>query len=246
MHLEQITSRLHFARTKHANWTIYRGPDGLVLLDSGYLGQRAELEESLGRVGRSPGDVDAVLVTHAHADHLGGASWLADEYGVPVFGGEREVPHLRREFLEQVGPPDVLRNAFRPGVLAWAVEILPLLRGQPGLAVPSARAVPESGGRVDVPGRPAAVAVSGHTTGSTMFHFEEEGAVVVGDALVTGHRTSRRSGPQLLLPMFHADTETARRSLVHLAALDAEVLLPGHGPSWAGKPADAVARALVA
>ena len=84
MHLEQITSRLLFARTEHANWTIYRGPDGVVLLDSGYLWQRDELEESLRRVGRSPAVVDAVLVTHGHADHLGGASWLATEYGVPV------------------------------------------------------------------------------------------------------------------------------------------------------------------
>lgn len=244
MQLEQITSRLHFARTEHANWAIYRGPDGVVLFDSGYLGQRAELEESLRRVGVGPADIDAVLVTHAHADHLGGASWLASEHGVPVFGAEPEIPLLRRDRLEQVGPVDVLRNAFRPGVLPWAVEIFPLLQGQPKLAVPGARVAPLRNGRVDVPGTPTAIAVPGHTSGSTMFHFEDEGVVVVGDALVTGHRTSRASGPQMLLPMFHADVDTARRSLARLAALDADTLLPGHGPSWAGRPADAVTRAL--
>jgi glyoxylase-like metal-dependent hydrolase (beta-lactamase superfamily II) len=42
------------------------------------------------------------------------------------------------------------------------------------------------------------------------------------------------------------DTEQARRSLARLAALGADVLLPGHGEPWHGSPAEAVERALSA
>lgn len=245
MRIEQATSRLHFVTTEHVNWVIYDGEDGILLIDSGYLGQWDLLRESLRQLGRDPADVAAVLITHAHADHIGGASRLASEHGTPVYARAEEVPHLHRERLEQVGPVDVLRNALRPGVLPWALAILPLVEGQPKLAIPSARRVPRlADGTIDLPGRPAAIAASGHTSGNTMFHFPDEGAVVVGDALVTGHRTSRRKGPQLLLPMFHADERQARASLRSLEPIDAELLLPGHGPSWRGAPADAVARAM--
>ena len=244
MHVDHVTPHLHFVTTEHVNWVIYAGPDGLVLIDSGYVGQRALLEESLAQVGASPGDVDAVLVTHGHADHLGGASWLAAEHGVPVYTSAVEVPHVRRERLEQVGPADVARNAFRPGVVAWAVAVLPLLDRRPALAVPEVRELPLRDGRIDVAGRPTAIVVPGHTTGHTVYAFPEEDALIVGDALVTGHRTSRRTGWQMLPTMFHHDRAEAGESLARVAELSAEILLPGHGPGWRGDPADAVARAL--
>ena len=193
MRIEQATSRLHFVTTEHVNWVIYDGEDGILLIDSGYLGQWDLLRESLRQLGKEPADVAAVLITHAHADHIGGASRLAAEQGTPVYARAEEVPHLRRERIEQVGPVDVLRNALRPGVLPWALAILPLIEGQPKLAVPSAQRVPRlADGAIDLPGRPEAIAASGHTSGNTMFHFPDEGAVVVGDASSPG--TGRPAG----------------------------------------------------
>src|SRR5690606_31598984 len=109
---------------------------------------------------------------------------------------------------------------------------------------PDVASVPLTAGAVDVPGAPIPLTVPGHTSGNTIFHFAAEGVVVVGDALVTGHRASRRRGPQLLPSMFHHDEATARESLRVLAEVDAEILLPGHGPSWSGSPARAVEQAL--
>ena len=96
----------------------------VTLVDTGYPGDRAALLASLAEIGSAPEAVRAVLITHAHNDHLGSAEHLRATYGTPVYLHEAEAPHARREFLHQVGVGTVLRNGWRPGVLPWAVHAL--------------------------------------------------------------------------------------------------------------------------
>jgi glyoxylase-like metal-dependent hydrolase (beta-lactamase superfamily II) len=74
------------------NPLLIRAPDALVLVDTGVgrfaAGEGAgRLRESLREEGVEPGDVDSVVLTHAHLDHLGG---LIDG-GDPVFTRARHV-----------------------------------------------------------------------------------------------------------------------------------------------------------
>ncbi|WP_448808923.1 MBL fold metallo-hydrolase [Agromyces bauzanensis] len=236
--VDRVSDRLHFVHTEHVNWVVYAGPDGITLVDSGYSGQRHLLMASLDAIGCRPHEVSAVLITHGHADHLGGAAWLAERFGTAVYASAAEVPNVQRTLVQQAGPADVLRNAWRPGVARWAVAIVPLLEGRPHPAVPTVRPLPERGGEADVPGRPQAIVVDGHTTGHTVFAFDDEGVLVVGDAFVTRHRTSPLTGPQLLPSVFHHDVGRARDALLRLRPSWARVVLPGHGEAWIG-PADA-------
>jgi glyoxylase-like metal-dependent hydrolase (beta-lactamase superfamily II) len=207
------------------NWYLLRDGRDLTLVDAGYLGDAGAVLASIAVLGHRPGDVRAVLLTHAHADHVGAATALA-VHGVPVWCAPEEVPHARREFLQQVTPGMLLPHLWRPSVLGWAVGAV-THGGLRSVAVP---ALPfPAPGPLDLPGAPVPVATPGHTVGHTAYLVPGAGAVLTGDTLVTGHPTVRRVGPQLLPEFFDHDRAGAVRALGALAALDADLLLPGHG-----------------
>lgn len=65
------------------NATLVEAADTCVLVDCGF--SRRETERRLARLGRSPQDLSALLVTHEHSDHIGGVALLARKYGLPVY-----------------------------------------------------------------------------------------------------------------------------------------------------------------
>ncbi|BFO17654.1 hypothetical protein SHKM778_40420 [Streptomyces sp. KM77-8] len=111
-HVAEGTYLVHGTNT---NWVILTEGDAVTLIDTGYPGDREGLLASLAEVGSAPEAVTAVLITHAHSDHLGSAEYLSSVYGIPVHTHKAEVPHARRDFLHQVTVGQVLRNGWRPG-----------------------------------------------------------------------------------------------------------------------------------
>lgn len=65
------------------NATLVSDDETMVLVDCGF-GLR-EAERRLARLGLHPRQLDALLVTHEHGDHLRGVGPLARRHGVPVY-----------------------------------------------------------------------------------------------------------------------------------------------------------------
>ncbi|MFI6348652.1 MBL fold metallo-hydrolase [Streptomyces sp. NPDC050560] len=237
----EVAAGVHLVYGRKVNWVVLTDGDDVTLVDTGYPGNHEEVIGSLAALGHRPEDVTAVLLTHAHIDHVGSAEYFGARHGVPVLLHELEVPHARLEFLEQLTPAGVLPNLWRPRVLPWLVGAV-RLGALHGGAVTSPQAYPVEG-ELDVPGRPVPVHTPGHTRGHSVFHLPRAGVVVSGDALVGGHATVGGVGPQLLLPMFDHDRPGALESLDIIGKLDADVVLPGHGPLHRGPVADAARRA---
>ncbi|MEQ6899802.1 MBL fold metallo-hydrolase [Nocardioides sp. YIM 152588] len=231
------------ARAKHVAWVLVVDGEEVTLVDTGYPGDRERVIASLEKVGRSPADVAAVILTHAHPDHLGSAEYFRTEVGTPVLVHEREVPNATGTRIEQVSVATLLARVWRPDVAVWMRDIVALKAARVDRlgSVETFAADP-----LDLPGRPRPVHTPGHTSGHAAFHLPDRGALLVGDALMTEHALARTPGPQLLPSFFNHDGEAALASLETLSRLEADVLVPGHGPAFQGSPGDAVAAALAA
>jgi glyoxylase-like metal-dependent hydrolase (beta-lactamase superfamily II) len=228
--LEQVTDHVYVARTELVNWTIVTDDDGVVLIDSGFPGQRAEVLASLKELGYEAGDVGAILLTHAHIDHFGSALWFAAQYGTDVYCHADEVGHAKREYLEQASPVSVAMHAWQPRWLKWSLDISRKGAFTHG-GIASAQALTETVA-AQLPGHPMTIPTPGHTGGHCSYVVD--GVLVSGDALVTGHPVSGRVGPQLLHHVFNHNEADCVRSLAALAMLDTDVLVPGHGEVWRG------------
>lgn len=65
--------------------SIYVGSDNThILVDAGISKKR--IEDGLGRVDISGMDIDAILITHEHSDHIQGLGVFTRKYPVPVYG----------------------------------------------------------------------------------------------------------------------------------------------------------------
>lgn len=220
---------------------ILRDGDALTLIDGGYPGDVGAAESAIRALGRRPEDVQGLLLTHAHIDHMGAVADFHERYGIPVYTDPIEVAHLRRDYLEQATGKDFVPMLHRHGVLPWLLRIA-RAGATKKVSVGDGLAFPADGA-LDLPGAPVPVATHGHTSGHTAYHLPQHGVVITGDALVTAHPLSKITGPQLLPPVFdhgHGDSVAA---LDHLATLEADIILPGHGPALAMPVADAVTRA---
>jgi glyoxylase-like metal-dependent hydrolase (beta-lactamase superfamily II) len=234
-----VTDRVHFAQTDLVNWTLVADGDGVILIDAGFPGHRDDVLGSLRGLGFGPGDLRAILLTHAHIDHFGTAIWFASEHGTPVYCHPDEVGHAKREYLEQASPVAVAAHAWQPKWLKWSVSIM--RKGALTHAgIPTTESL-SADIAARLPGTPQAVPTPGHTGGHCSYVVD--GVLVSGDALITDHPVASRRGPQLLPSMFNHDEAACLRSLEALGMLAADVMLPGHGPVWRGPVQDAATQA---
>ncbi|MBC1402391.1 MBL fold metallo-hydrolase [Listeria booriae] len=84
------TDELRFsilASGSSGNATLIETVNQTILVDCGLSGKK--IENLFGEVGRSMTDVDAILVTHEHVDHIKGLGVLARRYEVPIYANAK-------------------------------------------------------------------------------------------------------------------------------------------------------------
>jgi metallo-beta-lactamase class B len=69
--------------------------DGLILIDSGLDADAGALRAQLTELGLDWKRVRAILLTHAHGDHTGGAEYLRSATGAKVYAGAGDAAVLR-------------------------------------------------------------------------------------------------------------------------------------------------------
>lgn len=235
----EVAPGVHRLGNDIVNYYLVEADGGLTLVDAGLPGFRDQLEEVLRTRSRTLADLDALVLTHAHADHVGLAN-IVREAGVPVHVHEADAEMAR------TGKPHKRERSLLPYLrygATWRLLFMAARAG--GVRTPKIASVTTfgDGAQLDVPGRPRVIHTPGHSPGEVVLHFEAHGALLAGDALCTWNPLTGRPGPQLMSGAFSLSTPQALASLDRIEPLEAAILLPGHGDPWTGGVAAAVARA---
>ena len=151
--MQQVADGLYRLGSKHHNFYVVRDGGKATIVDSGGSNDFPAMERGLGELGLGLADVEVLVITHAHTDHMGSGR-RASKAGVSVKGHEAEVSVLSGvRPISQIKPthPALLKPAVWPFVVAM------LRAGATGAApIPDVEAVAD-GEVLDVPGRPRVV-----------------------------------------------------------------------------------------
>jgi glyoxylase-like metal-dependent hydrolase (beta-lactamase superfamily II) len=197
----------------------------LTLVDTLFDADAERVLDCIRRIGRSPGDLKQIALTHAHRSHLGGLARLKRLSGALVCAHEWEADIIAGERLAQ---PVSLRPQ---GPLSTYPMRIGLALGRPKHApCPVDRGLGEG----DQVGPLRVIHIPGHTPGHLAFHREHGGVLVVGDAVATWPRIDAG------WPGFNLNEREYRASLRRLAEIEAEVIAVGHGDPLTERASDRV------
>lgn len=180
-----------------ANAYLVCAPPAAVVVDPG-----ADADVILAELARRGCELEAVWLTHAHFDHVGGLAELLAAAPVPFFLHAADEP--------------VLRSAQ-----AFAANLGFAITEPPTGFTPLA-----AGDELTVSGHVAKVLhVPGHSPGHVAFHLPDAGRVVAGDVLFRG------SVGRTDIPLGDHATLIASITKELLPLGDDTLVLPGHGPN---------------
>jgi glyoxylase-like metal-dependent hydrolase (beta-lactamase superfamily II) len=234
-----IVDGVHRISEYFVNWYLVEEDGHLTVVDAGLPASWQSLQDGLNAIGRAPGDIEALVLTHAHFDHIGFAERARAELGVPVWVHENDAPLTKRPWLYMTerSPLAYLSRKNLPIVTS-------MIRAGAARAGPI-REIRRFGDEetLDVPGSPRVLFTPGHTLGHCALHLPERDVVISADALVTHDPYTDTRGPRIVARGATADSERALASLERIARTGAGTLLPGHGEPWMGGAERAVEEA---
>jgi glyoxylase-like metal-dependent hydrolase (beta-lactamase superfamily II) len=232
---------IHRAGTPLVNWYLLEDGGKVTLIDAGLPAYRPQLEPALREIGRELADVEAIVLTHAHIDHIGFAQRLHEERGTPVYAHEQERSQA------QTGHAPPTEGSWVTAALRYrrARQVIFEIARHGGARPPRLAQLRtfSDGEELDVPGHPVVVHTPGHSPGHCVLHVAGEDAVFAGDALCGWSTVTGEQGPILPPAQFSNSMAQARASLERIERLDAGTVYFGHGDPWVDGCAAAVAQA---
>ena len=199
--------RIPTSRNSRDNAFLVDGDDGLILVDVGWAGAAEIVLGALNALGRTTRDINRIVVTHAHPDHVRGLAQIRRQCTAPVLIHSADVAWL------QLGR---VPGGGRQSWLGTVLDRVPVMHWEP--ADPDGTV--EDG---DVISGLRVIHTPGHTPGHIALLHEATKTLLTGDAVL--HRGPEPAqGPDGL----SSDPFAARISLAKLPA-DVKAVGFAHG-----------------
>jgi len=205
--------------------------EGTILIDGGAPKQARNFMKGIERLSIKPEDIQLIVITHGHWDHIGSAKEIKD-----ITGARIALHRNEKDWLEKSLKP------LPPSVTPWGhifAKIMAMFL--PLVHVPAADVDVVLGDEelsladYGIPGR--IIPTPGHSMGSVSVLLET-GDAFVGDLAMNGFPL--RIGPGL--PIFAEDLQQVKKSWRLLLERGATTVYPAHGKPFS---ADAIRRVLL-
>ncbi|MGN7387629.1 MBL fold metallo-hydrolase [Sporosarcina sp. SAFN-015] len=197
-----------------------------VLIDAGMPTSGEKIREEAERRFGKDNPPKAIILTHAHFDHIGGLVDLLEVWDVPVYAHALELPYITGQ--KNYPEPDTTVEGGMVAKLSFMFPHESTNIGSKAHALPDDHTVPF------MPGWKW-IHTPGHSVGHISMFRNDDHAMIVGDAFVTviqdelykvfTQEKEIGGPPRYLTP----DWDTAEQSVGILAALRPKIAITGHG-----------------
>jgi len=216
---------------KYVNCYLCRGPSGWTLVDAGFHDALAEAAwpRAFAEIGIRPQEIDRILITHYHPDHLGAAGWLQELTGAPAYlhepelrqvelfwnqGMAKQAAALRVFFAAEGMPEEIARAVEKHHHQQWG-NVLPLAKLQP---LPTGATFRIGMDSYEVLWTP------GHSDGLAVFWNASSGTLLANDMILSKITPNVSLWPDCRPNPLQDYLDSLRR----VEALGAKLALPGH------------------
>ena len=191
---------------------------GTIMIDGGFPGRARIFEKALAEIAINPSDIQLVILTHGHFDHVGSAKHIRDLTGARIAMHRADKEQLEKDRmtwpLGVTAWGKISRALFKPvmSLLRYEVPPVDVILGDDGLSL----------GEYGIPGK--VVCTPGHSPGSVSVLLD------TGEAFVGC--MAQNSVPFCLrpsLPIYADDIEQVKKSWQLLISEGARTIYPGHG-----------------
>lgn len=195
--------------------------DGLTLIDTGIPGMTRRILSAVRQLGRQPGDLRNILITHLHADHTGSLAAIKNETGAAVWMHAADAAAVCQGIASRPSQP-------APGWVSRLLFQVSFGRQKGPARVQAADVEHEitTDQVLPVAGGIQAIHTPGHTAGHLVYLWPQAGVLFTGDAVA--HWSGIGHAP------IYEDYGKARDSQRLLAGLEYTTLCFSHGRAITG------------
>jgi glyoxylase-like metal-dependent hydrolase (beta-lactamase superfamily II) len=192
----------------------------LSLIDAGLVGKGAYKVKAIRQAGIEPAAIKRIIMSHTHLDHIGclaevreqipGAElWVHKQEAEPLEQGDERTVYGMDMFQEMCQ----MQFGLKPGQFTFQVQ----------------RKL-EGGERLDIGGMMwEVIHIPGHSAGGIALYHPAQKILIPGDVVYADYAIGR-------FDLFGADAADLKNSLMRLAELEVDILLPGHNRIVTGLP----------
>jgi glyoxylase-like metal-dependent hydrolase (beta-lactamase superfamily II) len=173
-----------------------------LLVDAGLGVGTASVVANIEGLGYDPRGISKLVLTHCHIDHIGGARFFRDSFGIPLIMHSDDAAKAERG-------DTILTAAYCFGVPFSPLHIDDKLEGEEGII---------DAGKINL----MWLHTPGHSPGSISLYLDHEGLRILFAQDIQAP----------LLEHFDCDPQAWWTSVHKLVALNADILCDGHSGAW--------------